>query len=299
MNTPAKKQDKKQAAPVRQAKSGAGKLLKALAAEGAFATPSDIGPDDRLEVFSRRHGVSLRTGIAAMTDAEEIVSAGLAKWKRSTASGRRSLVVTDAGLANLARGDALEGVEPFFAQHGETGLRDVEALGVTRKVAVDFGESPLARLAARRNGKGEPLLNPALFEAGEKLRRDLTIAQMVPRVTANWDPALAGGDRHGAPLTYSDIVLEARDRADAALRHVGPELSGLLIDVCGFLKGLELIEAERQWPRRSARFVLELALSALARHYGIQREARGPNRGRGVRQWGTADYRPLADPPAV
>ena len=281
-----------------KAKSASPKLLKALAADGAFATPSDISPDGRLDIFSRRNGVSLRTGGGEMADAEPLVAEGLAKWLRSKASGRRTLVATAEGRAHLVRAEVGEGSDPFFAQHGDIGERDIEAQGVTRRTRVDLNESPLTRLAARRNASGEPLLEPALFEAGERLRRDLTVAQMTPRVTVNWDPSLAGSDRSSAPMAYSDVVLMARQRVDAALRAVGPELCGLLIDVCGFLKRLELVEAERRWPRRSARVFLELALSALARHYGIEREAKGPARSRGIVQWGTQDYRPMMDPPA-
>ncbi len=119
---------------------------------------------------------------------------------------------------------------------------------------------------------------------------------MLPRVSANWDPGLGGGDRHSAPLTYSETVIAARQRADQAFRAVGPEFSGLLMDVCGFLKGLELIESERRWPRRSAKLVLELALSALARHYGLEMQASGPKKSRGVQHWGSAGYRPVINP---
>jgi hypothetical protein len=38
--------------------------------------------------------------------------------------------------------------------------------------------------------------------------------------------------------------------------------------------------------------VLSLALGALARHYGIAAEARGPARAKGLRHWGVEDYRP-------
>lgn len=273
--------------------SSADRLLRLLEGQNAYGSIGDFTAAGRVDVFAARNGVSLKSGSALKTDADALVSAGLAEWRQGRASGRDRLEITGPGRSRLARLDAGE-ADPFFAQHRQTGSSHMEVEGAKRQVLVDFAESPLARLAARRNGKGEAMLEPALFEAGERLRRDLTFAQMTPRMTANWDPGLAGGERNGAPMTYSDIVVAARQRADLALRAVGPEFAGLLMDICGFLKGLEQVEAERQWPRRSAKLVLELALVSLARHYGLEREARGPDRSKGLRHWGSEDYRPQA-----
>ena len=67
----------------------------------------------------------------------------------------------------------------------------------------------------------------------------------------------------------------------APLDAVSPEFSGLLIDVCYFLKD---IERDRAWPARSCKVVLQLALDRLARHYGYASQTRGPA-GAKVRTW--------------
>ena len=71
------------------------------------------------------------------------------------------------------------------------------------------------------------------------------------------------------------------------MEAIGPELSGVALDVCCFMKGLETVERERQWPARSAKLMLRAALMALSRHYAPPAPA-----GRRSHAWGAEGYRP-------
>lgn len=151
-------------------------------------------------------------------------------------------------------------------------------------------ESPLARLAQRRGKDGEPFLAEAEVLAGERLRVDYTRSQLMPGITQRWDAQPREKASRCGAGDLSDSAIDARRRVDAAIKAVGPELSGILLDICCFLKGLETVERERQWPARSAKLLLKAGLGSLARHYGLSGEARA--RSSRIRQWGTDDYRP-------
>jgi hypothetical protein len=155
-------------------------------------------------------------------------------------------------------------------------------------------ESPLAWLRQRRDLTGKPMISAIEFEAGEQLRSDFERSMLTQRVTASWDPTnVATRQSRGAPgagLEMSEMVVLARQRVDAALKAVGPELGGVLLDVCCFLKGLEQAERNGGWPRRAGKVVLQLGLAHLARYYGIDRTGSGASSR--VRSWGAPDYRP-------
>ncbi len=153
-------------------------------------------------------------------------------------------------------------------------------------------ESPLLWMHRRKDAGGEGLIGDAAFAAGERLRADLTVAGLLPKVTMDWSHA-SRVDRSTTQdrLNPSEAAIAARQRVDAALRAVGPEFSGLLVDLCGFGKGLALIEQERGWPVRSAKVVVKLALASLARHYGLDDVAIGRERGR-ARAWRGEGARP-------
>jgi Domain of unknown function (DUF6456) len=180
-------------------------------------------------------------------------------------------------VAHLAARPQQADVDPLRAQHLTLASRDIVTDTGRTSVTVDDGESPLSWLARRKGGDGAPLIDAAQFESGERLRADFTRAQLMPRTTSNWSAAIASGRRNsgGGAAAMTDMVVAARQRVRQALDAVGPELAGVLLDVCCFLKGLEQIERERRWPLRSGKVVLQLGLDCLARHYGYRREIRG------------------------
>ncbi len=288
-------------------------LLKALSESGAYGLTGEDSGCERLLVAAPRNGISIVVARFELNLEAPLCSAGLAIWRTGAVSGRRRLEITSAGRARLLRQSPPAGADPFLAQHKPLARSAAEPAerrpsararpgAASRQAArpaptagggviIDQAESPLAWLANRKGTDGKPLIGVASLEAGERLRRDFTFAGLEPRMTADWSANGAGGSGSGA-LTYSDSVIAARQRVGAALDFVGADFAGLLLDVCGFLKGLEIIEGERRWPRRSAKLVLILALRQLARHYGIGESASGPARSTGVLHWGAEGFRP-------
>ena len=93
-----------------------------------------------------------------------------------------------------------------------------------------------------------------------------------------------------------DEVIAAKERVMRALMAVGPEVSGILVDICCELKGLEEAEKTNGWPSRAGKVVLQIALTRLAKHYGlIAPDDAAVHKRTGLRHWGTDDYRPTLD----
>jgi hypothetical protein len=199
------------------------------------------------------------------------------------------LSITAAGRMAVRR--ASQGALAFQRQH-----RDTESIvlndGSGPIVAeINLAESPLAQLVRLKKKDGRSFLASAEFEAGERLRADYTLACMMPRLGMNWDMTASSPRRGeaGRSADLTDAALAARQRVDKALHAVGPELSGVLVDICCFLKGLEVVERERSWPLRSGKMMLKAALGILARHYHPVAHSGGKNC---IRIWAGEGYRP-------
>lgn len=180
-----------------------------------------------------------------------------------------------------------------ISKHGIVRATREHAQAAPDALLVNESESPLAWLARRKDQNGRPMIDAVQFAAGERLREDFTRAAMTPRIGANLTSPVAHGRRTGgdSAMHFSDFVIAAKERLNRALDAVGPEFSGLLLDVCCFLKGLETVERERGWPRRTSKVVLGLALDRLARHYGLAAKITGRNRAQ-MRAWQAEDARP-------
>lgn len=157
-------------------------------------------------------------------------------------------------------------------------------------------ENPLQHISLQERGTR---FEPEHLKAAERLRRDYERAHLSPRITTQYEPATSSS-RHwqmsdNAVARLSEGSIAARQHVHDAMEAVGPELSGLLLQVCCLTAGLEEAERRLELPRRSARAVLLLALTRLARHYGLKPRLRhaGPSR---IGHWAVADYRPSIMP---
>jgi hypothetical protein len=204
--------------------------------------------------------------------------------------------LSEAGWAWLGRNQAVD--EPFLSQHAIMVRELADVAGAPQTVNVNAAESPLAWLHRRKGPDGAPLISDPQFIAGERLRSDFTRAHLMPSVTSNWSPVSHRVRRRsgepGGATDLLDSVIAARERVNKALGAVGPELADVLVDVCCFLKGLSEIEKANGWPLRSGKLILQLALTRLARHYGIAGDPRVPFTRR-LRHWGGVDFRPKVD----
>lgn len=207
--------------------------------------------------------------------------------RRGLVNPANRLHITAEGRATLTR--LLDPENGFQAQNCHLASKLLPRNDESRTALANHAESPLERLHNRKMANGKPWIDEAAFRAGEKLRRDFELAGLQPRISANWVATVASQNRApGVSAEISDFAIDAKKRFEAAQAAIGPELAGMAVDVCCFLKGLETVERERGWPPRSAKLMLRTALQILVRHYGLQ-TTRGK---RAMQHWGGEGYRP-------
>ena len=262
-------------------------LLSRLARRGAHAVVEEEAEGRfSVAIFELRGTLQTRVGVMAWSAFEYTRTAGLLARDADDFGWRLS----PAGRTVLRRARTSETLERATPDRSEPIL--VTAPLPQRNDA----ESPLAWLHRRLDRDGRPLIDAVQFDAGERLRADLFFAQMTPRVTAPWSDIPQSRSPRAAPgagMLMSDRLVAARQRVSAAIEAVGPDLAGILIDVCAHLQGLEAIERREKWPQRSAKLVLQKALNALARHYGLlPAETASRMLETRLQHWGTDDFRP-------
>lgn len=131
-----------------------------------------------------------------------------------------------------------------------------------RSVRVNLAESPLAWLHARGH------LPDQLFAAGEALRGDFERAGLAPSITMRWDPVRVSGGGGGA-LTPTERQVAAKARFDGAMAAAGRGLADVLWRVVCANESLPTAERALDWPTRSGKLVLRLALERVAEFYRL------------------------------
>lgn len=180
--------------------------------------------------------------------------------------------------------------EAFLDQHRTLGKKEIGTGEVRETVTINATATPLSTLARLKDRAGAAWLSPDAVIAGERLARDFHYGALQPRVTQSYEARVGESSRPGpgAAAELKDSVVAARLRVASAVEAMGPELSGVALDVCCFEKGLETVERERLWPPRSAKLMLKTALMQLHRYYNPP----APASRRRSHAWGGEGYRP-------
>lgn len=200
------------------------------------------------------------------------LQAGLPRASELTRGWLQRMLCDESMDGEPRKGEPSGQTQPFADQHRhirpETPSSAADASPLNR--LFNDHESPLAKLALLKKRDKSPYISPHHIVAGERLRADFDKAHLGASVVMNWNAAYtsSGGSGNGGG-DISDMAIDARARLSKCYAVMGNELAGVLIDFCGYLKGLETIELERGWPRRSAKLAIRLALDQLARHYGL------------------------------
>jgi hypothetical protein len=264
--------------------------LALLAREGAHlaATRSPEGPGGAGAIYAPDNGFAEPVSHVSRPAIAYSLRKGWLEWDKQG----RCLRIASAGRGALHTSRARTRTKPPAARPKPPPSQPRAADQGQRRLA----EGPLVKLRRRKHKDGRPLVTDAQFSAAEMLAADFWHGQLMPRVTANWSVLVPARrvrrPTPGAGVEMRDAVAAARQRFHRALDAVGPELASVLVDVCCLDVGLEAAGRAWGWPQRAAKVVLDLALTRLARHYGLIAPERPAGR---MRHWGEADYRPTID----
>jgi len=186
-------------------------------------------------------------------------------------SFRGNEIVANAQSKNWLKRRMLESENKFLAQHQniETGID-----GEKRNI----NEGVLSRLAFASRGNA-PYLMPHQLEAGRRFSSLYEKANLRARVSMSYGAFGGGGNKAGfIKSDISDMAIDARNEINRILQEIPKDCSSVIIDVLGEEKGLQMIESERGWPRRSAKLVLRIGLEQLAIIFGLCEKAIGAYR---------------------
>lgn len=272
------------------------RALVRLARAGAYACPAPDAPG-RFHVFSARNAFAAPVATLAEAVVERAMVLG---WLTVPATdGRFSL--SRHGRRALKRARSESSAACQCPEPSKRRAQDLHARAAPDSPrAPQRVEGPLVWLRKRKDRSGQPLITQSQYEAGTRFAADYAKGQMQARVTASWSataPCLRSS-KPGSGVDISDAARAARDRFHVAMTAVGPEMGRLLTDVCCHDIGLESAERSRGWPVRSGKVVLDMGLTALARHYGFEsappaREAgQAPARRTAARRWADPAFTP-------
>ncbi len=175
--------------------------------------------------------------------------------------------------------------EQFSKQHQ---IIITERNGIKKNLA----ESPISKLTIFKDKKN-PFLKPHHIEAAKKFALLFEKSQLRARTTINYFASPKGKEKYSNFTTaeLSDMAIDARRKIEQLLNGMPDECASVIIDICGLEKGLQIVESEKGWPRRSAKLVLRIGLEQLAQKFGLTPKAVGKLKGKST-YWQKEGSRP-------
>ena len=129
-------------------------------------------------------------------------------------------------------------------------------------------ERELTSEGPRRSGGVAPRRRSVTVNLAESPLADYERAQIAPGVTMRWDPVRIRSTNDGV-LSPGERQVAARQRFDGAIAAAGKGLQDILWRVVCACETVTAAEKELEWPARSGKLVLRLALERVADFYRI------------------------------
>lgn len=241
------------------------RALKALNEPGALLVVAD-GVEDAVVVVNGADDRPVRRAVVPREVAEIMA---LKEWISGQAKGRLArYAISLAGRGELNR--LMAQAEQARVIHATDPAKPTRP-GRTKRTA--GAEPPLRVLARRRRADGEAFLAPDMVAAAERFRESFEIAKVSGALPEDLHQVLEGKFQVVTTATQGNLA-NAVPRGQMALnslmgavRALGPDLAETVILSCCNEAGMEEIEKQLDYPARSGKIVLRIALNRLKRHY--------------------------------
>lgn len=247
------------------------RALKALTEPGALLVIAD-GVEEAVVVAHVEDDRPVRRAVVPR-DVAEVMA--LKEWIEGRARGRLSRYsITPAGRSELGRLMARsESRRVAAASDTKMNLAARGGQGPAKRPRTAGAEPPLRVLARRKRGDGTAFLTRPMVQAAERFRESYEIARAGGAIGDDLDALLAGKVRPAVARPDGNAAfaiprhLLAFDSLTKAIDTLGPELAEAAILACCNETGMEEIEDRLDFPARSGKIVLRIALNTLVRHY--------------------------------
>ncbi|MEC7760540.1 MAG: DUF6456 domain-containing protein [Pseudomonadota bacterium] len=247
------------------------RALRALTEPGALLVIAE-GVEDAVVVAHVQDDRPVRRAVVPR-DVAEILA--LKEWIEGKTRGRLSRYsITPAGRTELSRLMAqsesrkvasIDDSRPLSAR--------LSGQGGARKPRTAGAEPPLRVLARRKRGDGSSFLSKPMVRAAERFRESYEIARAGGAISDDIGDLIEGRMRPMMASTDGATALALPRHQSAfqslakAVEKLGPELAEAVILSCCKETGMEEIEQRLDFPARSGKIVLRIALNTLLRHY--------------------------------